>query len=663
MIRPGSVSYNDLAWIDTNKPSNVPGNGKLTIKDSGGASLGEFTANQADNTEVKLPAGFSGSYNDLTDKPAKFPPADHTHPYVKLAGDNMTGNLTFNTNRIVLKADDGTATFGPSITVAGTIKISHGNSDTSNISIGNGLAKSSAGGSLAIGMGALRDNTTGKNNTAIGIDTLSENTTGEYNLAIGNSSMEHCESGRLNTAIGRFTLNQITNGAGNVAIGNGAGQDTSTGGKNVIIGNSAGQGLTTGTNNVAIGATALYGIIQVTAAEIEAGKTYTINQPGNTDWTAIGSEDNENGTKFVATGPGTGTGTAYLSGNTASSNIGIGNNALRNIQDGDFNTAIGASTLGNNRTGANNVAIGYNALEENQESYNTAIGCQALRKTTTGANNVAIGFRALETNTEGKDNTALGKEALVYNQTGSYNSAFGGGALFRNTTGKDNVAVGSSALHENSTGNNNTAIGRTSLWNNLTGNLNTALGHLAGNVTTTGADNISFSNCSFIGANSRASASNQVQLGDSSTTTYCYGAVNNRSDARDKTDIRDTILGLDFIKSLRPVDYRWDIREDYQDTREVTLRDGTVKTQVVAVPQDGSRSRKRFHHGLIAQEVKAAADAQGVDFAGYQDHSVDGGADVLSIGYTELIAPLIKAVQELSAENAELKERLNKAGI
>ena len=32
-------------WIDTNKPSNVPGNGKLTIKDSGGAyDLGAFTA-------------------------------------------------------------------------------------------------------------------------------------------------------------------------------------------------------------------------------------------------------------------------------------------------------------------------------------------------------------------------------------------------------------------------------------------------------------------------------------------------------------------------------------------------------------------------------------------------------------------------------------------
>ena len=35
-----------------------------------------------------------------------------------------------------------------------------------------------------------------------------------------------------------------------------------------------------------------------------------------------------------------------------------------------------------------------------------------------------------------------------------------------------------------------------------------------------------------------------------------------------------------------------------------------------------------------------------------------GGNDVLSIGYTELIAPLIKSVQELSTENDYLKNKL-----
>ena len=53
---------------------------------------------------------------------------------------------------------------------------------------------------------------------------------------------------------------------------------------------------------------------------------------------------------------------------------------------------------------------------------------------------------------------------------------------------------------------------------------------------------------------------------------------------------------------------------------------------------------------MIAQEVKQTMDALGVDFGGYQDHSIKGGDAVLTIGYEELVAPLIKAIQELKAE-------------
>ena len=107
---------------------------------------------------------------------------------------------------------------------------------------------------------------------------------------------------------------------------------------------------------------------------------------------------------------------------------------------------------------------------------------------------------------------------------------------------------------------------------------------------------------------------------------------------------------------MRPVDFRWDYREDYIDRDPETH-------EITSAPKDGSRKRVRFHHGLIAQEVKEAADAQGVDFAGYQDAKITGGDDRLSLGYTELIAPLIKAVQELSAENEALKARLDAAGL
>jgi hypothetical protein len=74
---------------------------------------------------------------------------------------------------------------------------------------------------------------------------------------------------------------------------------------------------------------------------------------------------------------------------------------------------------------------------------------------------------------------------------------------------------------------------------------------------------------------------------------------------------------------------------------------------------DGSKIRTRYHHGLIAQEVKSVLDSKGIDFGGYQDHSVKGGEDVLSLGYSELIAPLIKAIQELNAKVDALSAKVN----
>lgn len=48
---------------------SVPNDGKLTIKDSDGTTVGEFTANQSTPTDVTLPKGFSGDYGDLVNTP------------------------------------------------------------------------------------------------------------------------------------------------------------------------------------------------------------------------------------------------------------------------------------------------------------------------------------------------------------------------------------------------------------------------------------------------------------------------------------------------------------------------------------------------------------------------------------------------------------------
>lgn len=159
-----------------------------------------------------------------------------------------------------------------------------------------------------------------------------------------------------------------------------------------------------------------------------------------------------------------------------------------------------------------------------------------------------------------------------------------------------------------------------------------------------------FTNVTGLGYNARVSGSNQLQLGDTATTVYAQSAVQTRSDQRDKADIQETKLGLEFINQLRPVDYRWDVREDYTQYDEEGNATGLAE-------RDGSQKRNRFHHGVIAQEVQKVIEDTGVDFGGFQDHTVAGGSDVMSVGYEEFIAPLIKAVQELSKKVAELEAK------
>ncbi|GKX29202.1 hypothetical protein SH1V18_16820 [Vallitalea longa] len=319
------------------------------------------------------------------------------------------------------------------------------------------------------------------------------------------------------------------------------------------------------------------------------------------------------------------------------------------------NTIIGYSTFENNTTGVYNTAIGYGTLKHNTTGFNNdALGVSALNSNTTGVHNTAMGSVTLSCNTTGRCNTATGSCALKSNTTGTYNTATGRCALENNTTGAYNTGIGYNALENNTTGDDNIAIGYDALEHNTTGNRNTAIGYNALWSIINDKIEENFSNCSGLGAFARVSASNQVQLGDSDTTTYAFGSVQNRSDKRDKADIQDTNLGLDFILKLRPVEYRWDYRDSYIEEVEDENGDKTLKP----IPKDGSKKGKRFHQGFIAQEVKDVIDNTGIDFAGYQDHSINGGCDVLSLGYTEFIAPMVKAIQEQQQIIDDLKKRI-----
>lgn len=87
-------------------------------------------------------------------------------------------------------------------------------------------------------------------------------------------------------------------------------------------------------------------------------------------------------------------------------------------------------------------------------------------------------------------------------------------------------------------------------------------------------------------------------------------------------------LGLGFISKLNPVSY-------------VRKNDEKQKTE----------------YGLIAQEVKQALKDCGVDNSGMITVTDEG---MYELRYNDLIAPMIKAIQELKKENEELRERLTK---
>ena len=130
------------------------------------------------------------------------------------------------------------------------------------------------------------------------------------------------------------------------------------------------------------------------------------------------------------------------------------------------------------------------------------------------------------------------------------------------------------------------------------------------------------------------------------------------SDQREKNTITDSVLGLNFIQSLRPVSYKWNVGgnevELERDSNGNTIpgSDGADKTITTSKP--GTRT----HWGLIAQEVKAAVDATGVDFGGWVLSDKDDPDSQQALRYDQFIAPLIKAVQELSAKVEELEARL-----
>ena len=198
-----------------------------------------------------------------------------------------------------------------------------------------------------------------------------------------------------------------------------------------------------------------------------------------------------------------------------------------------------------------------------------------------------------------------------------------------NTNGNSNIFVGQNTGYYAYNSRENVVVG-TQSFNGLNGNIVgcTILGYQACT-----AANQSGTNKIVIGTGaqpSSTSVSHEITLGNSSIATLrCQQtSITALSDARDKKDIEDANIGLDFINDLRPVKFVWDTRDGARkDIKEV---------------------------GFIAQELDEVQQKHGVE-----DHLqlvLKNNPDKLEAAPGKLIPILVQAIKDLKKELDELKK-------
>ena len=496
-----------------------------------------------------------------------------------------------------------------------------------------GLANPTGANNTLVGYNAGCATTTGFENTSIGSFSSSANTTGNYNTALGFQANASNTTGCFNVALGWCALAGAAGATpdGSIAIGAGALKVVTTGGGNTAVGANAFSALTTGSCNTVIG--------YLSGTALTTGGFNFIG--GH-----VAGQGLTSGASNVFIG-----GASGRCATSGTSNTFVGDSSGRNVTTGCFNVALGQNALRGSGaiTSSGLVAIGYQALSNvgSTSAQNTvAIGCNAGENVTTGGNHTLVGAGAGRCLTTAFSNTFVGYNAGLFT-TGDNNTLIGLGAGCNLTTGGFNIAIGELAgaqmtgaggnvLVGNYAGRvtsqgSNTFVGSSSGCNNTSGFFNTFLGWDSGTTTTTGSCNV------VIGAGASASSatvSNEVTISNNIVVARFSGFGGSWSfvsDARDKTDVEDLAIGLDFIKAVKPRKFKWNLRSS-----EV--------------------GKGKEAAGFIAQEVLEVAeqfDAQ------YTDLVYTNDPEQYTFAATNMIPMMVNAIKELAAEVESLKAQLN----
>lgn len=352
------------------------------------------------------------------------------------------------------------------------------------------------------------------------------------------------------------------------------------------------------------------------------------NTISNDSVVAIGHLNVVSGNGAAAFGQGcTASGTSSLSiGKSAVSggleSISIG---ISSVSNGNYSLAVGsgattstsqfATAVGRNASVTALAGAAFGAFASVSAQYGVALGesSQVL-----GDYGIAIGSSGY----------AAGRDSVSICRNSSSTGISGISLGFNAVTNKD-YAV---ALGDNATGNglNGLALGRNSKTG--TGDNNTSVGCNAGANSTTGNRNVLIGyNAGTDGVANITTQSDTIVLGHQNiTNAYIQVPWTVVSDQRDKTDIKPSLYGLNFVNKLNPVSFKMQPR-------------GTELDQ-------DARAHAQSRIGFIAQDIETLD---------YEKLIVDSSnPDHLKIRETALIPVLTRAIQELAAENRLIRDQI-----
>ena len=416
-----------------------------------------------------------------------------------------------------------------------------------------------------------------------------------YGMGAGTVGLRHAffgtDAGKVNTSVD------------NTFIGHEAGTFNTVGNNNTFVGSRSGQ-FNSGVGNTFVGSWA------------------GLNHPSGTNNTFLGVAAGSSATTSYNTYLG-----AYAgSGNNGQSNVYIGNWAGDQSYDA-----------------SNNVVIGSSAFKSGKGDENCAIGSGSGLQS--GGNlNVFFGAKSGRIN-RGNENSFLGSESGYSNKEGFFNVFLGAQSGYSSQTGVGNVFLGNKSGYSNTNGHQNVFLGYGAGYHNTTGQRNTYLGYGA-------TGNPTLENAAAIGSEAKVTASNSIVLGKNANVGIGVSAPAFQlhlstdaaakagsptwtvaSDARLKKDITDFTDGLDLLKQIRPVWFKYN-------------------------GQAGIETGEKKFVGIVAQEMEKIAPYTIGTFT-HQD-SLGNKTEYLDYDANAVTYILINSVKEqqrvIEQKDAELKE-------